>query len=57
MKQQIITIGVLAALDAAIDAVEQPTHVIVSLWWMDFWQSDKRKRCRLIRQARRKLKL
>lgn len=57
MKQQIITTGNLAALDSAIDAVEQPKMMAVSKWWFDFWQADKRKRGRLIKQARRKMKL
>lgn len=52
-----VTIANLAALDAALDAVQQPKMMVVSRWWFEFWQADKRKRGRLIRQARRKIKL
>lgn len=45
------------ALDAAIDAVEQPKMIAISKWWLEFWRADKRQRGRLIREARRKMKL
>ena len=52
-----ITAANLAALDAAIDAVESPRYILVNKWWLDFLNADKRKRGRLIRQRRKKLEL
>lgn len=43
-------------LDAAIDSIEQPKMIAISKWWFEFWRADKRKRGRLVRQARRKMK-
>lgn len=53
MNEQIITTGNLAALDSAVDAVEQPKMILVSKWWLDFRQADKRKRGRMIRKRRK----
>jgi DNA invertase Pin-like site-specific DNA recombinase len=53
-KEQVATTAKLAALDAAIDAVENPRFIAINSWLAEFYRADKRKRGRMIRQKRKR---